>query len=63
MGWVGRTGLAAEYACRFAGVYALAWWISAEQGGMIGEQVTAAGSWPRTTPDSATTVAADSRFG
>ncbi len=43
MGGVGKTQLAAEYAHRFAGAYDLAWWINAEQGGLIGEQVAALG--------------------
>src|SRR6516162_187699 len=40
---VGKTQLAAEYAHRFAGSYDLAWWINAEQGGLIGDQVAALG--------------------
>ena len=43
MGGVGKTQLAAEYAHRFAGSYDLAWWINAEQGGLIGDQVAALG--------------------
>src|SRR5215469_4025991 len=43
MGGVGKTQLAAEYAHRFAGSYGLAWWINAEQGGLIGDQVAALG--------------------
>jgi transcriptional regulator with XRE-family HTH domain len=43
MGGVGKTQLAAEYAHRFAGNYDLAWWINAEQGGLIGDQVAALG--------------------
>jgi transcriptional regulator with XRE-family HTH domain len=43
MGGVGKTQLAAEYAHRFAGIYDLAWWINAEQGGLIGDQVAALG--------------------
>jgi transcriptional regulator with XRE-family HTH domain len=39
MGGVGKTQLAAEYAHRFAGSYDLAWWINAEQGGLIGDQI------------------------
>src|SRR5580698_2371087 len=39
MGGVGKTQLAAEYAHRFAGSYELAWWIDAEQGGLIADQV------------------------
>jgi len=40
---VGKTQLAAEYAHRFAGSYDLAWWINAEQGGLIGDQVATLG--------------------
>jgi transcriptional regulator with XRE-family HTH domain len=43
MGGVGKTQLAAEYAHRFAGTYGLAWWINAEQGGLLGDQVAALG--------------------
>ena len=43
MGGVGKTQLVAEYAHRFAGTYDLAWWINAEQGGLIGDQVAALG--------------------
>ena len=35
--------LAAEYAYRFAGVYDLAWWVDAEQPGLIGDQFAALG--------------------
>ena len=44
MGGVGKTQLAAEYAHRFAGTYDLAWWINAEQGGLIGDQFAALGA-------------------
>ncbi len=43
MGGVGKTQLAAEYAHRFARSYDLAWWINAEQGGLIGDQVAGLG--------------------
>jgi transcriptional regulator with XRE-family HTH domain len=44
-GWGGgaKTQLAAEYAHRFAGSYDLAWWINADQCGLIGDQVTSLG--------------------
>ena len=44
MGGVGKTQLAMEYAHRFAGTYGLAWWVRAEQAGLIGEQFAALGS-------------------
>jgi hypothetical protein len=43
MGGVGKTQLAAEYAYRFAGTYDLAWWIDAEQPGLISDQFAALG--------------------
>jgi tetratricopeptide (TPR) repeat protein len=43
MGGVGKTQLAIEYAHQFAGTYDLAWWVNAEQAGLIGEQVAALG--------------------
>ena len=44
MGGVGKTQLAAEYAHRFAGTYDLAWWVAAEEAGLIGEQFAALAS-------------------
>ena len=43
MGGVGKTQLAAEYAYRFAGSYDLAWWVNAEQAGLISDQVAVLG--------------------
>jgi transcriptional regulator with XRE-family HTH domain len=43
MGGVGKTQLAAEYAHRFAGSYDLAWWINADQSGLIGDQIASLG--------------------
>jgi len=44
MGGVGKTQLAAEYAWRFAGAYELAWWVDAEQAGLIGDQFAVLGA-------------------
>ena len=55
MGGVGKTQLAAEYAHRFAGTYDLAWWINAEQGGLIGDQIAGIGLALRCVPAGAGT--------
>ena len=55
MGGVGKTQLAAEYAHRFAGSYELAWWVNAEQGGLIGDQIAGLGLALGCIPDGAGT--------
>jgi tetratricopeptide (TPR) repeat protein len=44
MGGVGKSQLAIEYAHRFAGTYGLAWWVRAEQPGLIGQQFATLGT-------------------
>jgi transcriptional regulator with XRE-family HTH domain len=58
MGGVGKTQLAAEYAHRFAGSYDLAWWINAEQSGLIGNQVVNLGQGLGCVPPGAGSEAA-----
>jgi tetratricopeptide (TPR) repeat protein len=44
MGGVGKTQLAIEYAYRFGRAYDLAWWVSSEQPGLLGDQFAALGT-------------------
>ena len=57
MGGVGKTQLAAEYAHRFGSAYELAWWVNAEQAGLIGDQFAALGAELRCLPPGAGTEA------
>ena len=57
MGGVGKTQLAAEYCYQFAGTYDLAWWVAAEQAGLIGDQFAALGAALGCVPAGASTEA------
>jgi hypothetical protein len=61
LGGVGKTQVAIEYAHRYADSYELAWWVNAEEAGLVGDQLTALAAelglvGPRT--DTATAVSA-----
>jgi tetratricopeptide (TPR) repeat protein len=62
IGGVGKSQLAVEYACRFAGDYELIWWINAEQIALIGDQLaelaTEAGIAPAGMPNAVASLRA-----
>ncbi|GIJ62603.1 FxSxx-COOH system tetratricopeptide repeat protein [Virgisporangium aurantiacum] len=58
MGGVGKSQLAVEYAHLFAGAYDLVWWIDAEVGELIGEQLAELGTAAGWVRDGTVTAAA-----